>query len=319
MSSASPVAIADFAALLPESVFLPGSETFRAIASSYWAGNVVLEPSCVLTPKTPEEVSKAIKFISKRKIPFAVRGGGHNANKGWNNIDGKSSPNGGILISTKELNSYELINDGEGQIFKVGVGAHLLDIYEFLDGKNITIPAGNTAAPGLGGLLLGGAMGSYWNRVGYSVNNVVNFQIVMGTGMVVEVNRDLHPDMYWALKGGLGNFGIVTRMDFRVIKTQNIWAGPHILPPPVYEEGVGAWGKFIDEHGDDPNGMITLLSPGPRLLMPTLFYDGPYDGGDGPEVFHKISSLPRVKSMFKKTTWIEIAKASIFIAPNGSR
>lgn len=122
---------------------------------------MTLEPSCLLTPKSSEEASQVLKFIAQHKIPFAVRGGGHNSNRGWANINGKASVNGGILVSTAQLKSLELCEDGEGQILKVGVGLPLLDLYEFMDGKDITIAASNTTAPGLGGLLLGGGMGGY--------------------------------------------------------------------------------------------------------------------------------------------------------------
>lgn len=320
MSSSAPPGVTAMVAAIPESVFLPGSETFQNIALSYWAENVVLEPSCVLTPKTQEEMSEALKVIAKNNIPFAIRGGGHNANKGWNNIDGKASASGGILISTAELKSYELVDDEDGQIFKVGVGLPLLDIYEILEGKNITIAAGNTGAPGLGGLLLGGAMSSYWTRIGYSSNYVVNFQVVLGSGEVLEANRSTHPDLYWALKGGLNNFGIVTRMDLRVIKTQNIWSGMHILPPPVYEQAIKTWGRYIDEHGNDPNGTMALISPGPGMVMANLFYDGAYDGeGDQLELFREMSSLPRLKTTFQETNWTVMAKLGIDIAPYGFR
>jgi FAD/FMN-containing dehydrogenase len=145
MGSVARSSIEAVASAHPDSTFFPESQSFEHISTSYWAQNVVLRPSCVFLPSSTEELSSGLQLISKNKINFAVRGGGHNTNKGWNNIDGEDFENGGILISTAALKSFELVElveDGGQQMAKIGVGFPLLDIYERLDGKDIAIPLG---------------------------------------------------------------------------------------------------------------------------------------------------------------------------------
>ncbi len=136
--------ISTFEALFPENVLLSSSKSYHNLATKHWVGNVILSPSCVFVPKTAEQAAEGFRYIVKHSIPFNVRGGGHNTNRGWGSIDATASEKGGVLISTAGLGNVEL-EDKDGEVLlRVGTGVSLVEIYEFLHDEGITIAAGSS-------------------------------------------------------------------------------------------------------------------------------------------------------------------------------
>jgi FAD/FMN-containing dehydrogenase len=142
MGSLGRSGIAAVADAHPETTFYPDSETYKRIALNCWAENTILRPSCLFVPRSAEELSQGFQLIAKNEITFAVRGGGHGSNKGWNNIDGDKYSGGGILVSVAAFTECELLREGGREIVRIGTGANLLDVYEYMDDKGITIAAG---------------------------------------------------------------------------------------------------------------------------------------------------------------------------------
>ncbi|CUS10362.1 unnamed protein product [Tuber aestivum] len=151
------------------------STTYTTLADINWSQSCRLRPSCIVTPRSALEVSAAIKVISFLDIPFSVRSGGHSANPGRANTDT------GILISLNELSEVSLSADKT--VASIGPGNRL------------------------------GGISYFTNGYGFAYDNVMNFQVVLSTGDIVNANADENPDLFWGLKGGSGNFGIVTRFD----------------------------------------------------------------------------------------------------------
>jgi FAD/FMN-containing dehydrogenase len=137
---------------LPDDVFYPESDTYNASIASYPFIQLRLHPTCLIQPRNAQDVSTAIKILKQnRHTKFAVRGGGHNANPGFNNIED------GVTIDMRHMNSVEVFRN----IVRVGGGAIWQDVYDALDPHNITVLGGRIGVVGVAGFLTGGTYAYY--------------------------------------------------------------------------------------------------------------------------------------------------------------
>ncbi|KAJ5423850.1 FAD-binding type 2 [Penicillium cf. griseofulvum] len=208
------------ATTLKSQVVHPGSAAYKESIGSYWAENVQLEPTCILQPRTAKEVSLAVLTLVATDggaCKFAVRGGGHTTWAGANNIaDGVT-----IDLSLMDTTTY---NEQAGTA-SILPGARWGGVYETLAKHDVTVPGGRSGVVGVAGFLLGGGDTFHTARVGFACDNVENYEVVLANGTITEANKDAHADLFKALKGGSGNFGIVTRYDLKIIQDDKLWGG----------------------------------------------------------------------------------------------
>jgi FAD/FMN-containing dehydrogenase len=103
------------------------------------------------------------------------------------------------------------------------------EVYQYLAAYDLSVPGGRLGPVGVPGLLLAGGVNFYGNQVGFACNSVINYEVVLANGTVVHASKTSNPDLFWALKGGSSNFGIVTRFDIETIKSPMVWAGAHTV------------------------------------------------------------------------------------------
>ncbi|KAF2668645.1 FAD-binding domain-containing protein [Microthyrium microscopicum] len=216
---------------LPGKVLTQGtiynSQAFNRQLSFFWAlQNRDIQPSCFVQPNSTQDVSTIMKTISAANIgtgkcPFAIRSGGHSPIPTANNIAD------GVTIDLSGLNQINLWSDES--VVRVGPGNRWGDIFAKLDLKNLGVVAGRVANVGVGGLLTGGGISFFTPRYGFVCDNVVNFQVVLASGEIVNANSLANSDLFRALKGGSGNFGIVTRFDLKTFEQGPYYGGLAIL------------------------------------------------------------------------------------------
>ena len=160
------------------------------------------EPMAVVCVSSVDDVRAAIRLARAEHQPVMVRGGGHSA---WGGVPG------GVTIDMSALSSITV----EGDLVHIGGGATWGAVAAELAKHGLAISSGDTASVGVGGLTLGGGIGLMVRQWGLAVDQLVGAQLVTAAGDVVEVSATSHPDLFWALRGGGGNFGVVTRFDFR--------------------------------------------------------------------------------------------------------
>lgn len=174
-----------------------------------------IRPSCILHPTTAEDVSEAVSIISATEdCDFAIKGHGHSPAAGFAN-----SPDG-VTIDMTSIASVSL-NDNDS-VAMVGAGAKWLDVYQHLDGSGVQVSGGRNGNVGVGGLLVGGGISHFTTRVGWACDGVVNYEIVLSNGSLVNANKDHNSDLFLALKGGGNNFGVITRYDLATFPQGNI-------------------------------------------------------------------------------------------------
>ncbi|KAJ5356385.1 FAD-binding type 2 [Penicillium concentricum] len=234
------------ATTLKSQVAYPNSDAYKTSIGSYWAENVQLEPTCVLQPRTAKEVSLAVSTLVAAdggSCKFAVRGGGHTTWAGASNIaDGVT-----IDLSLMDTTTY---NEKAG-IASILPGSRWGGVYKTLAKYNVTVPGGRSNVVGVAGFLLGGGNTFHTSRVGFACDNVENYEIVLADGTIIEANRDSHADLFKALKGGSGNFGIVTRYDMKVIEGDKLWGGLVTYDNSTSLEHLEAGHEFIKNQEKD--------------------------------------------------------------------
>ncbi|WP_344054573.1 FAD-binding oxidoreductase [Microbacterium lacus] len=160
------------------------------------------DPDAIVQARSVEDVVTAVRWASLRQVPITVIGGGHSA---WGTVPG------GLTLDVSGLRTVEVVGD----LVRIGGGATWGAVADILAGRGLGISSGDTASVGVGGLTLGGGIGWMVRAWGLAADQLVGAQVVAASGDVVEVTAQTHPELMWALRGGGGNFGVVTRFDFR--------------------------------------------------------------------------------------------------------
>ncbi|KUJ12670.1 FAD-binding domain-containing protein [Mollisia scopiformis] len=185
--------------------------------SFYSAQQRDVVPACVITPSSPDEVAQAIQVIRQHNCIFAVKSGGHAM------FVGASNAPGGITLDLKKLNTIDVSEDLKTA--RVGTRNRWRNVYETLEPLNRTPVGGRNGAVGVGGFILGGGISFVSRRYGWALDNVRNFEAVLANGSLSNINQQSSPNLYWALRGGGNNFGIVTNFDLEIYQQGEVWGG----------------------------------------------------------------------------------------------
>ncbi|KAK7438622.1 hypothetical protein VKT23_017955 [Stygiomarasmius scandens] len=157
-----------------------------------------------------------MKTVTTNLCPFAVRSGGHMTWPG-------SNVQGGVTIDLRLLNNIDI--DEKRSVAGLGPGSKWKTVYSAMELYNLTAVGGRLPDVGVGGFLLGGGISLLSFRNGFGSDNVVNYEIVLADGTIVNANANSHPDLFWALKLGSTNYGVVTRFDVRMYPLRDVWGG----------------------------------------------------------------------------------------------
>jgi FAD/FMN-containing dehydrogenase len=174
-------------------------------------------PAAIAYCSDEADVAAAVRYGVEQGVRIAVRGGGHNGG-------GLGSVDDGLVIDLSQLNAISV--DPAASTVRVGGGALLKDLLEATHEHGLTVPVGIIGTTGVGGLTLGGGVGHLTRSMGLTVDNLLAATVVLADGSVVQTDAEREPDLFWALKGGGGNFGVVTEFTFRCHPASTVLAGP---------------------------------------------------------------------------------------------
>ena len=184
-------------------VLRPGDEEYDEAARAFFLEGA---PALVVRPSTPDEVAAAIAHAIHHDLAVSVRSGGHSP-------VGHSTNTGGMVIDLTHLDRTEIL-DAERRLVRVGGGATWGAVAAALDPHDWGLTSGDTSSVGVGGLTLGGGIGWMVRSHGLAIDNLVSARVVTADGRLVTASADENPDLFWAIRGGGGNFGVVVDFDF---------------------------------------------------------------------------------------------------------
>ncbi|KAJ3468287.1 hypothetical protein MRS44_002352 [Fusarium solani] len=207
VSSSVQNACAQLQSTYPEELLMPNSSDYESERINFWDKRSNMEPACIFLPTTVDAVADAVTIFHKEKAQFAIRGGGHMNYPGSNNIDN------GVLVGLNGLKQLD-VNLNKSTI-DVGPGAKWVDVYTALAPHGLYTIGGRLKTIGVPGLTLIGGVGYFINKYGFTMDNVVSYDVVLGNGTQVVANKSSNPDLFWALKGGGSSFGLVTKFELK--------------------------------------------------------------------------------------------------------
>jgi hypothetical protein len=213
-------------------------------------------PALIAQCAGADDVAMAIAFAREHDLLIAVRGGGHNG-------AGLGTCDDGVVIDLASLNDVSV--DPAARTVRVGGGCTWGDVDRATNEHGLATPSGIISTTGVGGLTLGGGIGHLTRKCGLTIDNLLEAELVLASGERVRASADEHPDLYWAIRGGGGNFGVVTSFLFRLHPVGTVVAGPTFWPAEQGAEVLSAYREFLPSAPRELNGFFAfhIVPPGP--------------------------------------------------------
>ncbi|KAF2019871.1 FAD-binding domain-containing protein [Aaosphaeria arxii CBS 175.79] len=254
-----------------DDVLLQDEAQYKYLSSAYWSQQQALvTPICIFTPSKAIDVSTLVLISQLSQCPFAVKSGGHAAFSGASNIED------GITVVLEKMKNIELSKDKKTAA--IGPGNIWYDVYTTLESHNLAVIGGRVAAIGVGGLTLGGGISFFSNIHGWACDSVVSFEVVTASGVVLDVSAAKHSDLFWALRGGGNNFGIVTKFTLKTFPQGQMWGGGKQILEPGFPAVIKAFYNLGMNAASDPNaGQILSFAyvQNTRIASADLQYANP--------------------------------------------
>jgi FAD/FMN-containing dehydrogenase len=207
-------------------------------------------PALIARCSGDSDVVRAVNFARDHQIPFAVRGGGHNGG-GLGTIDH------GLVIDLSVMNQVEV--DPVTRTAWVEGGATLGDVDRATHVYGLAIPSGINSTTGIGGLTLGGGLGHLTRHLGLTIDNLVAAKVVLADGSLVQTSADELPDLFWAIRGGGGNFGVVTAFKFKLHPISTVTLGLTFWALEDAKQVLQWYREFLPAQADEVNGFFTFF------------------------------------------------------------
>ena len=224
-------------------------------------GNFDRRPVAVIRPKTAADVAAVINFAKATELELAVRSGGHST-------AGHSGSEGGLVIDLRDINQLDI--DIEAMTVWAGAGLTAGEVTRALEQHNVIVGFGDAATVGIGGLTVGGGVGYLARKHGLTIDFLLAAEVVTASGEIVIADADNHPDLFWAIRGGGGNFGVVTRMKFRLEPLPSFVGGPLILPATA--EVIAGFVTAAEAAPEELTAIAMALPAPPLPFLPPELY-----------------------------------------------
>jgi FAD/FMN-containing dehydrogenase len=243
-------AIASLAANFRGQLIRPGDAEYDS-ARKIWNASIDKRPGLIARCAGIADVVAAVNFARDQRLLLAIRGGGHN-------VGGRALCDGGIVVDLSRMKSVHV--DPARRTVRVQGGATLGDVDRETHVFGLAVPAGVVSKTGIAGLTLGGGVGWLVRKHGLTCDNVLSFEVVTAEGKVITASSAEHPDLFWALRGGGGNFGVVTSFEFRAHPVSTVLGGMVIHPRERGADVLRFYRTFVESAPEELTLYAVLLS-----------------------------------------------------------
>jgi len=257
----------------------PGYDESRVI----YNGMFDIKPALIVRTITVDDVVKTVNFARDNNILLAVKGGGHS-------VAGKCLSEGGITIDLRLMNGVYV--DPEAKVARVGGGTLLGEMDKVTQAYGLAAPAGIVSDTGVAGLTLGAGFGWLRGKYGFSIDNLLSVDIVTADGQFRHASESENEDLFWAVRGGSGNFGVVTTFEFRLhnVGPELMFSGP-MYPAENAKTIITQWRDFMMDAPDEFSSLLIMmtvpeLDPFPKeiqgraAIMAAGVHCGPLEDGE---------------------------------------
>ncbi|WLI90828.1 FAD-binding oxidoreductase [Massilia sp. R2A-15] len=249
----------DFRTKLRGSILSPGDAGYDS-ARQIWNAMIDKRPAMIVRCAGPADVLAAVNFARDSKLPLAVRGGGHN-------IAGSALCDDGLVIDLSAMRSVQI--DPTKRRAYVEGGATLRDFDHEAQAYGLATPLGINSTTGVAGLTLGGGFGWLSRKYGLAVDNLISADIVTADGRRLHISETHEPDLFWAIRGGGGNFGVVTNFEFALHPVgPEVTAGLIVFPLAQAKSILKQYRELVDTMGDDVSVWVVLRKAPPLPFLP---------------------------------------------------
>jgi hypothetical protein len=278
-------------------------------------------PALIARAAGADDVAVLMRWASQRAIPVAIRGGGHS-------VDGSAMPDGALVLDLTALRRID-VDAATGRV-RAEAGVLLGELDAATQAHGLVVPAGTVSTTGVAGLTLGGGIGHLMRRFGATVDSLLSCDVVTVDGREVRANAAENPDLFWALRGGSGNFGVVTAFEFQGHALESEVAGGFILFTLDQARDVMAKLRVHMVSAPRELGMSAALVPCPAfppvpaelhgapVLMLVIVYTGPLDRLDA--IIGPLAALGRPSgNLVAPAPWVQVNRMLDAVAPYGRR
>jgi len=254
----------------------PDYDVLRRVA----VGGIDPRPALIARVADAGDVARVIAFARRTGLPLAVRSGGHSG-------AGHGTVDGGIVLDLRPMKAIDI--DVEGRTAWAEAGLTAAEYTAAVGAHGLATGFGDTGTVGLGGITLGGGIGYLSRKLGLTIDSLLAAEVVTADGKLLYVDESSHPDLFWAIRGGGGNFGVVTRFRFRLHPLEQIVGGMLVLPATA--QTVAGFVSLADAAPDELTTIANVMNCPPMPFVPEeyhgrvvilgmLCYAGDSEGGE---------------------------------------
>jgi len=298
-----------FKSSLRGSLILPGEEGYDK-SRTIWNGMIDKFPAVVVKSAGPSDVIAAVNFARENKLLLAVKAGGHS-------FAGRSTCDGGLLIDLSHMNGVHV--DPANKTARAEAGALLVDLDHETQAFGLAVTAGVVSHTGIAGLTLGGGQGYLMNKLGLTIDNLLSVDMVLADGRFVKASKTENEDLFWAIRGGGGNFGVITSFEYQLNKVgPEVLAGMILYPLDQAREMLAFYRDYSMNTPDEMSVIagIFTLQDGLRVFSFIVCWVGDFEEGN-----RQLGQLREFKTpmadMIAPVPYVQLQKSLDAAVPHG--
>ena len=230
-------------------------------ARTVFYGGIDRRPAVIIRVKDADEVARVLALARETGLPLAVRSGGHS-------VAGHCVADGGIVLDLSEMRDLQI--DVEGRTAWAEAGLTAGEYTTATGAHGLATGFGDTGSVGIGGLTLGGGVGYLVRKYGLTIDDLLAAEVVTADGQRLHVDADTHPDLFWAIRGGGGNFGVAARFKFRLHEVGSIFGGMLFLP--ATPDVIASFMALAQAAPEDLSGIANVMPAPPMPFLPAEYH-----------------------------------------------